>query len=68
MAKYLVLDKSFINNSIVEADTEVEYDGEPSANLKPLDEAAKAAAKKAGLTVTDDVPAAPATDTDGALT
>ena len=67
MARYEVLEKSFLNNSIVDVGAEVDYDGEPSANLKPLDKAAKAAAKKAGLTVTDDTTATD-TSTDGALT
>lgn len=39
MARYLVLEKSYINLRIVEAGEEIEYDGLPSANLKPLDKA-----------------------------
>lgn len=34
MAQYEVLEKSFINNRIVEAGEVVEYDGEPGPNLK----------------------------------
>ena len=47
MAKYRVLEKSFINGDIHEAGTEVDYDGLPGANLEPLDDDAKAAAVKA---------------------
>lgn len=43
MAKYRVLEKSFINNSLVDEGTIVEFDGVPSANLEPLDTAAVAA-------------------------
>lgn len=41
MAKYRVLEKSFIDNKIVEEGSEIEYDGFPSKNLEPLDKAAK---------------------------
>jgi hypothetical protein len=41
MPKYLVLEKSYINNRIYEAGEEVSYDGLPSANLKPLDDEGK---------------------------
>lgn len=44
MAKYKVLERSFINNAIVEAGEIVEYDGEPSSNLAKL---TKAEAKSA---------------------
>jgi hypothetical protein len=37
MPKYLVLEQSFINNTLVEAGAEVEYDGEPSGNLELID-------------------------------
>lgn len=37
MARYRVLEKSFINNSVVEAGAEVECDGEPSSNLELID-------------------------------
>lgn len=47
MAKYRVLEKSFIGNSLVEAGAEIEYEGLPSANLEPLDKAADKAAKAA---------------------
>lgn len=46
MARYKVLAKSFINNSIVNPGDEVEYDGVPGKALEPVDEAAKAAAAK----------------------
>lgn len=38
MAKYKVLEKSFINNAIVEAGEVIEYDGEASNNLELIDE------------------------------
>lgn len=41
MPKYRVLQKSFIGNRIVEEGEEVDYDGEPSDNLGPIDKAAK---------------------------
>lgn len=37
MPRYRVKEKSFINNTIVEAGEEIEYDGEASDNLEPLD-------------------------------
>ena len=36
MPKYKVLEKSFINNSIVEAGEIVEYQGQPGNNLELL--------------------------------
>lgn len=36
MAKYEVLETSFINNAIVEPGAIVEFDGEPGPNLKPV--------------------------------
>lgn len=39
MAKYRVLEKSFINNTIVEAGEEIEYSGEIAANLELIEEA-----------------------------
>lgn len=47
MAKYRVLTKSFINNTIVEAGDVVEYDGKPGSNLE-LVEADKPEAKAKG--------------------
>lgn len=44
MSKYLVLEKSFIDNHLVEAGTEIDFDGLPSRNLKPLDAAGEAKA------------------------
>lgn len=44
MPKYKVLQKSFIGNRIVEEGEIVDYDGEPSENLEPVDKAAKKAA------------------------
>lgn len=38
MAKYRVLEKSFIGNAIREAGDIVEYDGLVSGNLEPIDE------------------------------
>ena len=36
MAQYKVLQKSFINNNIVEEGEIVEYDGKPGTNLEPM--------------------------------
>lgn len=47
MARYRATERSFIDNRLVEAGEEVEYEGIPSANLEPLDKPAKAAAAKA---------------------
>ncbi len=47
MARYRVLEKSFINNSVVEAGTEVDYDGEPGFNLELIEPGKKKAEKKA---------------------
>jgi hypothetical protein len=43
MAKYRVKEKSFIGNVLVEAGSEIEFDGPPSTNLEPLDAQAKKA-------------------------
>jgi hypothetical protein len=43
MAKYRVKEKSFIGNILVEAGTEIEFDGAPSGNLEPIDAPAKKA-------------------------
>jgi hypothetical protein len=51
MAKYRVKEKSFIGNVLLEAGAEIDYDGIPSANLEPLDGAAKKA--QAGATNAD---------------
>lgn len=37
MARYRVLEKSFINNRLVQPGEEIDYDGEASANLQRLD-------------------------------
>lgn len=42
MPRYKVLEKSLANNQIYEAGEEVEYDGEVSGNLEPLDDAGRA--------------------------
>ena len=47
MARYKVLQRSFINNTTVEEGAEVEWDGIPGANLEPIDEPAKAAKGRA---------------------
>jgi hypothetical protein len=47
MAKYEVLERSFINNRLHDAGSIIEYDGVPAENLKPVDTSAKAAAKAA---------------------
>ena len=45
MAKYKVLEKSFINNAIVEEGAIIEYDGEASDNLELIKEEKPAKAK-----------------------
>jgi hypothetical protein len=42
MAQYRVLQKSFINNAIVEEGEVIEYDGEPSDNLELIPDPVKA--------------------------
>lgn len=46
-AKYRILRLSFIGNQLLDEGTEVEYDGEPGSALEPINDAAKAAKKKA---------------------
>jgi hypothetical protein len=41
MAKYRVLETSYIGDRIVEAGTEVEFDHDPGFNVEPLDGAAR---------------------------
>lgn len=41
MAKYRVLEKSFINNRLVDEGTEIEFDGEAGPNLELVDEPKK---------------------------
>lgn len=43
MAQYKVLQKSFINGSIVEEGAIVEFDGTPHENLEPVKKAKKGA-------------------------
>lgn len=58
-AKYRILRLSFIGNQLLDEGTEVEYDGEPGSALEPINDAAKAAKKKAeqkrGKSASDDV-------------
>lgn len=49
MPKYRVLEKSVIGNTIFEEGAEVEYDGLPSFNLEPLDDAGRAKAAEAAI-------------------
>lgn len=60
-AKYRILRLSFIGNQLLDEGTEVEYDGEPGSALEPINDAAKAAKKKAeqkhGNVVADNGPA-----------
>lgn len=60
-AKYRILRLSFIGNQLLDEGTEVEYDGEPGSALEPINDAAKAAKKKAeqkrGKSDSDDAPA-----------
>ncbi|CAB5162230.1 hypothetical protein UFOVP152_13 [uncultured Caudovirales phage] len=67
MARYRVLQKSFINNQSYDIGAEVEWDGIPAANLEPIDAEGKkqaSAAEKAGqpLTVPEDWNPAPSAD------
>lgn len=41
MAKYKVLSRSYIGGRVEEEGAIIQYDGNPSANLEPLDDAAK---------------------------
>lgn len=41
MAKYRVLEKSFINNALYEEGAIVDYDGEVAGNLEPIDKNSK---------------------------
>jgi hypothetical protein len=43
VARYRVLERSYISDRLVDAGEEVEYEGVPAHNLEPLDKAAKAA-------------------------
>jgi hypothetical protein len=47
MAKFLVKEQSFIDNKVVEAGAEIEYDGFPGPNLEPIDPEAKKLAEQA---------------------
>lgn len=49
MPKYRLLADSFINNTLLKAGAEVDYDGEPGANMESVDKAAEriVAAQKA---------------------
>lgn len=46
-ARYRIQRLSFIGNQLLDEGAEVEYEGEPGSALEPLNEAAKAAKKKA---------------------
>jgi hypothetical protein len=47
MAKYKVLEVSFINNTIVKVGEIVEYDGKPGVNLEPVGKEKKESAEPA---------------------
>lgn len=68
-AKYRILRLSFIGNQLLEAGAEIEYDGEPGSALEPMNDAAKAAKKKAeqkhGKVSADVKPAAATVVNDG---
>jgi len=73
-ARYRITRLSFIGNQLLDQGAEVEYDGEPGSALEPLNDAAKAAKKKAdqkrGKSVVDDLPAPVASvvnDDNGAI-
>lgn len=53
MAKYRVLTKSFIGNTIVEEGTVIDFDGVPSDNLEPMDKAAESAAEQSATANTE---------------
>jgi hypothetical protein len=55
MAKYRVLAKSFIGNSMVEEGTVVDYDGIPSDNLEAMDKPAEAAAEQSAQANMDSI-------------
>jgi hypothetical protein len=48
MAKYKVLERSYLNDKLVEAGETVVYDGEPGKALELVEETPKAAAGDAG--------------------
>ena len=56
MAKYQVLERSFINNTIVEEGAIVEYEGKPGKNLKLVEDepAPKRKAAKTAEEVSED--------------
>lgn len=47
MARYRVLELSFIGDRLSEPDSEIDFDGVPGNNLLPLDAAARKAVKAA---------------------
>ena len=49
-ARYRITRLSFIGNQLLDEGAEVEYEGEPGSALEPLNDAAKAAKKKAEKT------------------
>lgn len=55
MAQYRVLQRSFVNNALLEEGAIVEYDGEPSDNLELIKASKKSA--KAEAAVTEEAPA-----------
>ena len=38
MAKYMVLEESYINQQLVPSGTIIDFDGQPGSNLEPVDE------------------------------
>lgn len=68
-AKYRILRLSFIGNQLLDEGAEIEYDGEPGSALEPMNDAAKAAKKKAeqkrGKVSADAKPAAVTVVNDG---
>ncbi|EJO9547610.1 hypothetical protein ACVZJR_002087 [Cronobacter sakazakii] len=68
-AKYRILRLSFIGNQLLDEGAEIEYDGEPGSALEPMNDAAKAAKKKAeqkhGKVSADVKPAAVTVVNDG---
>lgn len=55
MAKYRVLTKSFIGNSLVEEGAVIDYDGVPSDNLEAMDKPAATAVAQASTANLDSI-------------
>lgn len=56
MARYRVLEKSFVNNTLHEEGAEIEYDGKAGPNLEPLDKPKRSKAKDDAEAPADEAP------------